>query len=78
MIWRPLGEHFDWEVFQRAADDAAAKVVVAKAVESADHFFHTLFVSGDEPKWTHPSQREACLKHAESILALAKLIGVIR
>lgn len=77
MIWRPL-ERVDWEVFQRAADDAAAKVVVAKAVETADHLFHTLFISGDEPKWSDPSQRQACLAHIESILAVAKLIGVIR
>lgn len=75
MIWRPL-DHTDWDAFKRAADDAVRLVVVAEAVEAADHFLHTVFVSGEEPKWSSPSQREACLALAVSVKALAKQIGV--
>lgn len=76
MLWRSL-DYTDWGHFQRVSNAAAKDVVIADAVRSADHFFHTLFVSGEEPKWAHPSQREAAIEHTTAILRLAKAVGVV-
>lgn len=79
----PTYEHTDWKSFDRTVDEirdslAAAEMrqKIAEAVEAVGHMNHCFGVSGEEPKWSHPSQREAWIDAVLFVDRLAVAIGV--
>ncbi|OIN06120.1 hypothetical protein BFS86_19645 [Shewanella algae] len=67
----------DWDAFDRSIADAQQKKTIAVVIEESDNFLHTIFESGSEPKWAHPSQRESLLKLRCALIPLGESIGVL-
>lgn len=79
----PTYEYTDWKSFDRAVDEmrgslalAELRQKIAEAVEVVGHMNHTFGVAGEEPKWSHPSQRQAWIDAVLFVDRLAVAIGV--
>lgn len=42
-------------------ENAVLRATIVRVLEAGGHALHAIFVSGDEVKWRHPSQREALI-----------------
>lgn len=59
-----------------ALDMAVIRREVADLLYAIDHALHAMFVSGDEPKWSHDAQREAVLEAREKMVPLLERLGL--
>jgi hypothetical protein len=76
-------DHVDQSRFSMAEDSARAALDMAvmrseaaDLLYSLDHAIHCLFVGGDEPKWSHPVQREAVIEALQKMVPLLERLGL--
>ena len=68
--------HAAEESARAALDMAVTRREIADLLYSLDHALHSLFVSGDEPKWASPLQREAIVRAREKMIPLLERLGL--
>lgn len=66
----------DVTVARDALDMAVMRSEVADLLYALDHALHALFVSGDEPDWTSPVQREAIVRVRAMMPTLLDRLGL--
>jgi hypothetical protein len=69
-----LVNHFEWDRFDKAVAEAERLRDVAKVIEAAAHFYHSI---DEAPRWKHPAQEKACIELKEAIVELALRNGII-
>lgn len=61
---------------RNSLDMAVLRREVASLLFALDHVLHSLFVSGEEPGWTSPLQREAVLDARQKMVPLLTRLGL--
>ncbi|MGR9413133.1 hypothetical protein [Rhizobium leguminosarum] len=61
---------------QTELDNAMLKEMIVDLIEPAGHALHVLFISGGEPKWRIPEERDALIKLSDALhVAFTKISG---
>lgn len=70
-------EYTDWAQFKRDADKASQRLLMAETLMAGDRFLASIFFNGDEPDWSHESQRESAFELRDAMARLAVELGVV-
>ncbi len=70
-------DYENWDRFRHELELANINADIALVMETADHFFHTVFEAGSEPKWSNIAQRDALIEFRKRLVALGCHIGVM-